>query len=292
MPTFSIIIPHHEIPELLQRCLDSIPDTPEVQVIVVDDNSSEDKVDFTHFPGLCRKYTECIFDRDGGGAGHARNVGLKHATGKWLVFADADDYFVDGAFDVFNIHCNDQEDVIQFKADSVDSNDFTPSFRHMKINNAIDKSLSGVISAKEAILTEPAPWSKMFCREHIMLRHILFDEIYASNDAMFVVKATCWAEDNRVTTHGDVVYTVTTRKNSLHSNKKVCGRNYLSNLDMVIRRNKFFEDYPYEKRPVIVLVIRALKIGPKTFWKAFLMAVKYHALFSGSNVILKKLFGK
>ena len=84
MHIFSIIIPHHEIPMLLQRCLDSIPDVPEVQVIVVDDNSSEQKVDFGQFPGLNRKYTLCIFDKEGGGAGHARNIGLRHADGKWL----------------------------------------------------------------------------------------------------------------------------------------------------------------------------------------------------------------
>ena len=92
---FSVIIPHHEIPALLQRCLDSIPDVPEVQVIVVDDNSSEQKVDFEQFPGLGRKYTQCIFDKEGGGAGHARNIGMKHADGKWLVFADADDFFIE-----------------------------------------------------------------------------------------------------------------------------------------------------------------------------------------------------
>lgn len=90
----SIIIPHHEIPDLRQRCLDSIPDVPEVQIIVVDDNNSPQKVDFIKFPGLERQHTQCIFAKDGGDAGHARNVGLKHADGQWLVFADSDDFFL------------------------------------------------------------------------------------------------------------------------------------------------------------------------------------------------------
>ena len=122
---FSVIIPHHNIPQLLQRCLDSIPDTPEVQVIVVDDNSSDVKVDFEHFPGLERKNTTCIFDKEGGGAGHARNIGLSQADGKWLVFADADDFFAADAFDILDRHKDAPQDVILFKADSVDSDDYS-----------------------------------------------------------------------------------------------------------------------------------------------------------------------
>ena len=49
---YSIIIPHKNIPELLQRCLDSIPRRVDVQIFVVDDNSALVKVVFWHFAGL------------------------------------------------------------------------------------------------------------------------------------------------------------------------------------------------------------------------------------------------
>ena len=55
---YSIIIPHKNIPSLLQRCLDSIPLRDDIQIIIVDDNSSPDKVDFNNFPGLDRDDTE------------------------------------------------------------------------------------------------------------------------------------------------------------------------------------------------------------------------------------------
>lgn len=38
---YSIIIPHYGIPELLGRCLRSIPERDDIQVIVVDDNSPD-----------------------------------------------------------------------------------------------------------------------------------------------------------------------------------------------------------------------------------------------------------
>lgn len=299
MHTFSIIIPHHEIPALLQRCLDSIPNVPEVQVIVVDDNSSEQKVDFEQFPGLNRKYTQCIFDKEGGGAGHARNIGLKHADGKWLVFADADDYFTKDAFQILDSHKDDPHDIVLFKADSVDSDDYSPSDRHLKLNKAIDKALGGDFTAKEAVLTEPGPVCKMFRRDHIQQKGVLFDEVQSSNDVMFVVKATCWATDDGVTVSDKVIYVITSRKNSLYTTRGKDPRNYLCRLDVRIRRNKFYDENPYttpqggiahyEKTPIIVQVLRALKFGPKTFCKALILAIRQGALFSGTSVIFKKL---
>lgn len=288
MHTFSVIIPHHEIPKLLQRCLDSIPDVPEVQVIIVDDNSSEQKVDFEQFPGLNRKHTQCIFDKEGGGAGHARNIGMKHADGKWLVFADADDFFTKDAFDILEKHQDTKEDIILFKANSVNSDDLTPSTRHLPINESIDKALRGNITAKEAVLAVPGPVCKMFRRTYVESKGVLFDEIYASNDVMFVVKTTCWTGDNAVTTSDEVIYTVTTRQGSLDADKKKSPRNFLCQLDVLIRRNKFLDDYPYRKRVIIAQVVRAAKISPKTFWQALVMAVKNHALLSGISEMFKK----
>ena len=47
---FSFVIPHKNTPELLQKCLNSIPDRDNIQVIVVDDNSDKKIVDFQNFP--------------------------------------------------------------------------------------------------------------------------------------------------------------------------------------------------------------------------------------------------
>ena len=287
--TFSVIIPHHEIPALLRRCLGSIPDVPEVQVIVVDDNSSARKVDFGHFPGLDRVYTQCILDKEGGGAGHARNIGMKYAKGKWLVFADADDFFTKDAFLILDRHKDDPEDIILFKADGVDSDTLAPSNRHLQLNEAIDKAQMGSITAKEAVLAMPVPFSKMFRRSHIQEKGILFDETFAANDVMFVTKAVCWAGDEAVTTCTEVLYVVTTRRNSLFDGYRSNPDNFLCRLEVQMRRNRFIESYPYPRRPIIVQVLRALRFGPRTFGKAFALAIKHRVLFSGTSAILKKI---
>ena len=43
---YSIIIPHKNSPDLLKRCLESIPDRTDIQVVVVDDNSSSAIIDW------------------------------------------------------------------------------------------------------------------------------------------------------------------------------------------------------------------------------------------------------
>ena len=43
MTNYSFVIPHHNSPTLLNRCLDSIPQREDIEIIVVDDNSDADK---------------------------------------------------------------------------------------------------------------------------------------------------------------------------------------------------------------------------------------------------------
>lgn len=65
---YSILIPHKNTPDLLQYCLDSIPVRDDVQVIVVDDNSDADKVDFGHFPQWAGEHFEYYLTEEGRGA--------------------------------------------------------------------------------------------------------------------------------------------------------------------------------------------------------------------------------
>lgn len=288
MHIFSIIIPHHEIPMLLQRCLDSIPDVPEVQVIVVDDNSSEQKVDFGQFPGLNRKYTLCIFDKEGGGAGHARNIGLRHADGKWLVFADSDDFFTKDAFHILDSHKDAPYDILLFKSNSVNSEDLSPSNRFADLNNAIDEALTGKKDNKAAILSRPGPVCKMFRRSHIQQKDIWFDETMASNDQMFVFKATCWAQDDAVAVFNETLYTVTTRKGSLIEKRFTNPDNFLCRMEVQIRCNKFLRDYPqFRKEPIIIWLSRSRRFGIKTFLRTLGLIISRGAFFSGFGTLMK-----
>lgn len=114
-PKLSIIIPHKDIIDLLMRCLKSIPVSEDIQVIVVDDNSPDADTYLERYPELSRPYLEFIRAPKNGGAGYARNIGLDHAKGKWLLFADADDLYVDDMYSIIRPYANSKADIIFFK---------------------------------------------------------------------------------------------------------------------------------------------------------------------------------
>ena len=60
IPSFSIIIPHKGILDLLMRCLRSIPVSEDIQVIVVDDNSSDADTYLDTYPELSRPLFKVI----------------------------------------------------------------------------------------------------------------------------------------------------------------------------------------------------------------------------------------
>ena len=70
---YSIVIPHYNSPNLLQRMLDSIPQREDIQVIVVDDCSTRQNVELLkqcHHSNL-----EIVYLPENKGAGYARNIG-------------------------------------------------------------------------------------------------------------------------------------------------------------------------------------------------------------------------
>lgn len=182
MINYSIIIPHHNCPNLLNRLLDSIPQRSDIEIIVVDDNSDSDKK-----PKTSRTDIKIISVKaeDSKGAGKARNIGLEEAKGKWLLFADADDYYINNAFDAFDKIKDTTYDIIFFDYSSnLGTNKSAFQYR---LNKMLQGGKRTIANFKHM---SNAPWNKMFSRQFVLDNNILFDEIPIQNDAYFVHKAS------------------------------------------------------------------------------------------------------
>src|SRR5579864_4895187 len=92
-PRVSFIIPVRNDAARLQTCLRSIlanPQAPQVQIIVVDNASTDDSA------AAARRFGAEVLTVDGGRVAELRNRGARQATGDILAFVDADNEIAAG----------------------------------------------------------------------------------------------------------------------------------------------------------------------------------------------------
>lgn len=91
--SISIIIPIFNASPLLERCIDSVLSNTgdfELEIIAIDDGSTDNSVEI-----LREKYPMVqILKQSNQGPAAARNKGIAYASGKYLAFLDADDYWM------------------------------------------------------------------------------------------------------------------------------------------------------------------------------------------------------
>ena len=213
---FSIIIPHYNIPNLLMRCLKSIPVRDDIQVIVVDDCSPDFETYKERYPELSRPYLELYQTPKGGSAGRARNVGLEHAKGEWLIFLDADDMFVNKVENILADVLKKKEDIIHYDTVCVMSDDISKlsnrNFYHQYFEQyLIDKNETSFRYRFHSL------WGKVYRADFVKKYGIHFDETKYSNDVLFAVSAGIYAQ--RISVIQQDLFIVTERAGSLASNQ-------------------------------------------------------------------------
>lgn len=90
----SVVIPIYNSEKFIDRCVDSLINQSysNIEIVLVNDGSTDNSLDI--LKKLKKKDKRIIvIDQKNGGAGSARNNGLKHASGDYLTFLDSDDSF-------------------------------------------------------------------------------------------------------------------------------------------------------------------------------------------------------
>ncbi|HEX5445014.1 MAG TPA: glycosyltransferase family A protein, partial [Pirellulales bacterium] len=90
-PSVSVIIPAYRAARTIRRALESVlsQTAPPAQVIVIDDGSPDDLARAVSLYG--DRVT--LLSKPNGGAASARNAGIDVASGDFIAFLDADDYW-------------------------------------------------------------------------------------------------------------------------------------------------------------------------------------------------------
>lgn len=115
---FSIIIPAYNAEKYIEKCIHSVlsQSYTDCEVIIIDDGSVDGTEEF------CRKAAETapfisVYRIPHSGAGAARNAGLRRASGEYVIYLDADDYWTN-SFLLEHLHDKLRErkvDVVMFQ---------------------------------------------------------------------------------------------------------------------------------------------------------------------------------
>lgn len=186
----SVIIPIYNNETLIHRTLMSIENQTigvgNIEVLMVDDASTDNTYE------TLKKYSnnydgfKVIHIKKGTGSpGTPRNIGLKEASAKYVIFLDHDDLFEINALDIlYNSIIESNSDVVYGTYVSIDVDLPTkiiyPNEQH---------GYFGCIEENERSIAFPPPsiWTKLFKKEFLLKNNILFPTILGE-DAIFVSK--------------------------------------------------------------------------------------------------------
>jgi len=93
MEKISIIVPVYNVEQYVRKCLDSIINQTyeNLEILLINDGSTDNS------GSICDEFSDKdarikVFHKANGGVSSAKNVGLRHLTGKYVGFVDSDDW--------------------------------------------------------------------------------------------------------------------------------------------------------------------------------------------------------
>ena len=255
---YSIIVPYRDKYDLFFKAVESIPDREDVQVIVVD-NSLETLSD-KEIPVKCSARVDYTTSSKTKGAGCARNEGLRHVEGRFLLFLDADDYFTPNAFESFDRYLNENYDIVFFNVTSRRLVDGKESDRHLYYSKCIQEWVS-THDERRIRYRWPVPWAKMYRSSFILDEKIQFEEKPVLNDAWFSLMAGHAA--GKVYVDESVVYAVTEAAKGQSLTKNVTRDNSFLRFKTRVQINLFLKSIG--RYDMHIRLLGSLRIAFKNF---------------------------
>lgn len=208
-PKISVIIPMFNAEKFVRQTLVSVLASKfaDYELIVVDDCSTDNSVAeveklLPHFNGRLKVLST---EKNSGGAGLPRNIGLANAAGKYVTFVDNDDMILPTALgDFFSAAENFDAEVVCTEKFFVSTGEFSGKDMQVRLNVAIDELVDAPTfepeDLRQRIQRDLAgkffitPWGKFFRRDFLIGNQIKFPQMRFAEDVNFCFKCLCLAK--------------------------------------------------------------------------------------------------
>lgn len=246
----SIIIPVYNIEKYLKCCLNSILEQTfqEFEVICVDDGSTDHSLEILEEYKKKDKRIR-IFTQENKYAGVARNNGLKHAKGEYVLFLDADDFLEKDTLRLlFSTAEKATADIVVFGHYRYDTKDACV----MKSDYVLKKLEwfgDGIKRAEEIApyifdFSEPCAWNKFYRISFIRKSGIEFMSLKSTNDLFFSYMTLVQAERICVCKKQLLYYRI-------NNSKSLQGSSGMSSMDFFLAinelKNRLFDCHALKK---------------------------------------------
>ena len=189
MARYSFIIPACNAAKTIRAAVGSIlANVPEAEVIIVENGSADDT--YAAAEKLAENCGNILLLRSEKGVSEARNTGIRHASGKWILFVDADDLWL-GSRACLDFLTSAERDLIVCSYRK--GNGFViHDFRQGEAAGAVpeEQQTAGI---KAWMLSAPTlrmtVWAKIFRREFLLENDLYFNtSLRYSEDSEFLVR--------------------------------------------------------------------------------------------------------
>lgn len=224
-PLVSVVMPVYNAESYLEQAIGSLlnQSMKHIEIIAVDDGSTDSSLEilnrFAASDNRVRVYTQ-----KNQYAGVARNLGLSHAKGEYIIFLDSDDFFEKNLVkDTYFKAKMDKADVVLFGANYFDDStgkkskgkgvlkkEFAPSKQPFSYKDCPDTIYQ---------ITSASPWTKLYRADFVKKSGLQFQNLHNANDVFFTFSALSVAERITVLDKALVNYR-TGQKNNLQSSSK------------------------------------------------------------------------
>lgn len=182
MKKISIIIPCYNSAKYIVRCLDSIPNLSNIEIVLVDDCSKDNSVEIINkYIESHKRNIKLLQNKNNLGAGKTRNIALESIDTDYVLFLDSDDTFnTENLEEVLNL-LEQSYDCIVFDADYV----FNGRKTYLKMFFS-NKVKCGLIDTKDALVyMRGCTCGKIYKYSIIKENNIVFGFTQKNEDLVF-----------------------------------------------------------------------------------------------------------